>query len=133
MAKNIIICSDGTGNTAIKGRGTNVFKMFESVDLNSHRFHPDRTPQVAIYDDGVGTDSMKLPRILGGAAGYGLSRNVRQLYKELCRIYDPGDQIFLEAAAAARADVLVTKDRELLSLKNRVPFRVARPGELGEA
>jgi hypothetical protein len=34
MPKNIIICSDGTGNTAIKGRGTNVFKIFESVDLN---------------------------------------------------------------------------------------------------
>lgn len=95
MAKNIIICSDGTGNTAIKGRGTNVFKMFESVDLNSHRFHPERAPQVAIYDDGVGTESLKLMRILGGAAGYGLSRNVRQLYKELCRIYDPGDRIFL--------------------------------------
>ncbi len=95
MAKNIIICSDGTGNTAIKGRGTNVFKIFESVDLNSHRFHPERAPQVAIYDDGVGTESFKLMRILGGAAGYGLSRNVRQLYKELCRIYDPGDRIFL--------------------------------------
>jgi hypothetical protein len=25
MPKNIIICSDGTGNTAIKDRGTNVF------------------------------------------------------------------------------------------------------------
>lgn len=95
MGKNIIICSDGTGNTAIKGRGTNVFKIFECVDLNSHRFHPERAPQVAIYDDGVGTESFRLMRILGGAAGYGLSRNVRQLYKELCRIYDPGDRIFL--------------------------------------
>lgn len=95
MAKNIIICSDGTGNTANKGRGTNVFKIFESVDLNSHRFHPERSPQVAIYDDGVGTEDFRLLRILGGAAGYGLSRNVRQLYKELCRIYDPGDRIYL--------------------------------------
>ena len=95
MPKNIIICSDGTGNTAIKGRGTNVFKIFESVDLNSHRFHPERPPQVAIYDDGVGTESFKLMRILGGAAGYGLSRNIRQLYRELCRIYDPGDHIYL--------------------------------------
>ena len=95
MPKNIIICSDGTGNTAIKGRGTNVFKIFESVDLNSHRFHPERPPQVAIYDDGVGTEAFKFMRVLGGAAGYGLSRNVRQLYRELCRIYDPGDQIYL--------------------------------------
>jgi uncharacterized protein (DUF2235 family) len=93
--KNIVICSDGTGNTAIKGRGTNVFKIFESVDLNSHRFDPKLPPQVAIYDDGVGTESFKLLKILGGAFGYGLSRNVRQLYKELCRIYDPRDRIYL--------------------------------------
>lgn len=95
MSKNIVICSDGTGNTAVKGRGTNVFKMFESVDLNSHRFHPELAPQVAIYDDGVGTESFKPLKILGGAAGVGLSRNVRQLYRELCRVYDPGDRIFL--------------------------------------
>ena len=53
--KNIVICSDGTGNTAIKGRGTNVFKLFEAVDLNGHRTDPTRVPQVAIYDDGVGS------------------------------------------------------------------------------
>ena len=95
MAKNIIVCSDGTGNTAIKGRGTNVFKIFEAIDLNSHRYDPSRDPQVAIYDDGVGTESVKLLKLLGGVFGVGLSRNVRQLYKELCRIYDPGDRIYL--------------------------------------
>ncbi len=95
MAKNIIVCSDGTGNTAIKGRGTNVFKIFESVDLNRHRFDPQLVPQIAIYDDGVGTDDFKPLKLLGGATGCGLSRNVKQLYKELCRVYDPGDRIFL--------------------------------------
>lgn len=95
MAKNIIICSDGTGNTAIKGRGTNVFKIFEAVDLNQHRYEPALDPQVAIYDDGVGTESFKPLKLLGGVFGVGLSRNVRQLYKELCRIYDPEDRIYL--------------------------------------
>lgn len=95
MAKNIVILSDGTGNTAVKGRGTNVFKMFESIDLNGHRFDPALAPQVAIYDDGVGTESFKPLKIIAGATGYGLSRNVKQLYKELCRIYDPDDRIFL--------------------------------------
>ena len=51
----------------------------------------------------------------------------------LPRCADPADQIFLEAAALARADVLVTKDKELLALARRLPFRVARPGDLGEA
>jgi uncharacterized protein (DUF2235 family) len=95
MAKNIIVCSDGTGNTAIKGRGTNVFKTFEAIDLNSHRYKPALAPQVAIYDDGVGTEAFKPLKLLGGIFGMGLSRNVRQLYKELCRIYDPGDRIYL--------------------------------------
>ena len=95
MAKNIVICSDGTGNSAIKDRGTNVFKIFESIDLNGHRFNPKLDPQVPIYDDGVGTEDFKPFKIFAGITGWGLSRNVKQLYKELCRIYDPGDKIFL--------------------------------------
>ncbi|HID49097.1 MAG TPA: DUF2235 domain-containing protein, partial [Chromatiales bacterium] len=87
---NIIICSDGTGNTAIKARGSNVFKLFEAVDL-----HDANQPQVAIYDDGVGTGSLKPLKLLGGAFGFGLSRNVRQLYASLARVYDPGDRIYL--------------------------------------
>ncbi len=95
MGKNIVICSDGTGNTAIKGRGTNVFKLFEAVDLNGHRTNPDLDPQVALYDDGVGTGSFMPLKVAGGAFGYGLARNVRNLYKELVRVYDPGDRIYL--------------------------------------
>ena len=95
MAKRIVVCSDGTGNTAIKGRGTNVFKLFEAVDLDGHRFDPTKTPQIAIYDDGVGTQHFTPLKILAGATGWGLSRNVKHLYKELARIYDPGDQIFM--------------------------------------
>jgi uncharacterized protein (DUF2235 family) len=93
MAKRIVICSDGTGNSAIKGRGTNVFKLFEAVDLETHKFNPDATPQIAIYDDGVGTERFKPLKILSGATGWGLSRNVKHLYKELARVYDPGDDI----------------------------------------
>ena len=95
MAKRIVVCSDGTGNTAIKGRGTNVFKLFEAVDLDSHRFDPSVTPQIAIYDDGVGSEDFKPMKLLGGATGWGLSRNVKHLYAELARVYDPGDEIYM--------------------------------------
>ena len=91
MPKNIIICSDGTGNTAIKNRGTNVFKMFEAIDLNGHRIDPNLDPQVAFYDDGVGTESFLPLKLLGGAFGFGLAKNVRNLYMDLVRVYDPGD------------------------------------------
>ena len=58
MPKNIVICADGTGNTTIKGRGTNVFKLYEAVDQNGHRLDPPPPrPQVAIYHDGVGTET----------------------------------------------------------------------------
>ncbi len=90
MAKNIAIFSDGTGNSTIKDRGTNVFKMYEMVEL-----HDKNQPQVSIYDDGVGTEKLKFLKALGGAFGLGLSHNVRRLYAELARVYEPGDRIYL--------------------------------------
>lgn len=93
--KNIVICSDGTGNTAIKDRGTNVFKIYEAVDIYGHWLDQGLRPQVAIYDDGVGTETLKPLRLLGGAFGWGLGRNIRQLYTELVRVYEPGDSIYL--------------------------------------
>jgi putative PIN family toxin of toxin-antitoxin system len=46
----------------------------------------------------------------------------------LPRCPDPADQRFLEAAAAAKADYLVTKDRHLLDMaRRRLPFRVVQP------
>ncbi|MDZ7778985.1 MAG: DUF2235 domain-containing protein [Gemmatimonadota bacterium] len=97
--KNIVICSDGTGNIGGKGRGTNVFKLYEAVDRHGHRPEDDDgdplPPQIAFYDDGVGTESLKPLKILGGAFGLGLTRNVKELYKQLCRSYRPGDRIYL--------------------------------------
>ncbi|MEM7503980.1 MAG: DUF2235 domain-containing protein [Pseudomonadota bacterium] len=92
--KNIVVCSDGTGNSAVKGRGTNVFKLYEAVDVIGH-IGTDECEQVAIYDDGVGTQKLKPFRIFGGAFGFGLARNVRQLYAEIARIYEAGDRIYL--------------------------------------
>lgn len=100
MPKNIVICSDGTGNTANKNRGTNVFKIFEAIDLRSEKFPaPEDSSQtidrqVAIYDDGVGSQSFIVFKILGGAFGWGLKRNIKQLYIELARVYEPGDRLY---------------------------------------
>ena len=44
---------------------------------------PDR--QVAYYDDGVGTSSFKPLALLGGIFGFGLKRNVLDIYRFLCR------------------------------------------------
>lgn len=87
--KNIVLCSDGTGNTTMKGRGSNVFKLYEALDLQGN------PPQIAFYDDGVGTQGFKPLKLMGGAFGWGLKGNVQQLYASLCRAYEPGDRIFL--------------------------------------
>ena len=91
--RNLIVCADGTGNQAAKGRGTNVWKLYEAID----RHADDRggPVQLATHHDGVGTSTNKLMAVLGGALGVGLAGNVRQLYLWLCEHYEPGDQIFL--------------------------------------
>ena len=92
--KRIILLSDGTGNSAGKVWRTNVWRTFKSLDLTSSQ-------QIAFYDDGVGTSSFKLFAILGGAFGFGLKRNVLDIYKFACRNYRSHlDYLALEAAAA---------------------------------
>lgn len=95
---NIVLCSDGTGNTVLKGRGTNVFKLYEAIDHNWTETDPAKPPihgQIAFYDDGVGTENLKWLRVLTGAVGIGVRRNVKCLYTQLARVYQPGDQIYL--------------------------------------
>ena len=51
----------------------------------------------------------------------------------LPRCEDPDDQMFLELARDCRADLLITKDRDLLALATRkvqpLPFRILTPRE----
>jgi uncharacterized protein (DUF2235 family) len=93
--KNIVLCSDGTGNQDIKARGTNVYKLYEAVNIHDHKAAPTLRPQIAFYDDGVGTQSLRLLKILGGAFGVGFCWNVQKLYRQLARVYVPGDHIYL--------------------------------------
>jgi len=94
MAKNIVLCSDGTGNKDIKDRGTNVFKLYEAVDIQGHK-NGTLPKQVAFYDDGVGTSRLPLAKAIGGAFGRGFSANVKKLYRELVNVYEPGDKLYL--------------------------------------
>lgn len=93
MPKHLILFSDGTGNSAGKLFKTNVWRLYQALDLTDPQ-HPPKPRQFAFYDDGVGTSSFKPLAVLGGALGVGLSRNVVDLYVFLCRMYEPGDKIF---------------------------------------
>jgi hypothetical protein len=87
MGKNLILLSDGTGNSAAKLHKTNVWRVYRALDLS-------KDDQLAEYDDGVGTSSLRPLALIGGAFGVGLARNVRHLYAFLSRNYRdlPGDE-----------------------------------------
>lgn len=103
MQKNIVLCSDGTGNKGGQGDVTNVWRVFKAVDVHAHQYTINGNSktlgygkeQIAFHDDGVGTQNLKFLKMFGGAFGWGLSKNVRNLYLQLVRVYDPGDQIYL--------------------------------------
>ncbi|MGI9505980.1 MAG: DUF2235 domain-containing protein [Geminicoccaceae bacterium] len=85
--RNIVLLSDGTGNSSAKLNKTNVWRLYQALDLAGDK-------QIAFYDDGVGTSGFKPLKLLGGLFGWGLSRNIRDLYLQLCDHYrhvDPGD------------------------------------------
>jgi uncharacterized protein (DUF2235 family) len=80
----IILLSDGTGNSSAQVWRTNVWRLFEFLDLTG----PD---QVARYDDGVGSSSFLPWALVAGAFGLGLKRNVLDLYEFVSRNYRQGD------------------------------------------
>ncbi|HJU04078.1 MAG TPA: DUF2235 domain-containing protein [Nitrospiraceae bacterium] len=95
MPKNIVLLSDGTNNSSSKLFKTNVYRLYQTLDLaQPNPTSPGGPEQIAYYDDGVGTSSFKPLAILGGAFGWGLKRNVIDLYTFLCQNYESGDQIF---------------------------------------
>ena len=69
MPKNIVLLSDGTGNSAAKQHKTNVWRLYQGLDLR----HDD---QIAFYDDGVGSQEFLPVKLVCGAFGLGLKRNV---------------------------------------------------------
>jgi uncharacterized protein (DUF2235 family) len=98
MAKNIVLCLDGTANQ-LKAKGnTNVVRLYELLDLG------DPESQVAFYDPGVGTFGSQgaltpiarwFTRLLGLAFGYGLRTNLAEAYTYLMQTYRPGDRVFV--------------------------------------
>ncbi len=101
MSKNIVLCADGTGNMGGYTPSSNVFKIYNEIDL-----HNDKK-QLKFYDNGVGTESNKYLRAASGALGFGFKTNVRDLYRFLARNYVKGDQVyffgFSRGAATVRA------------------------------
>jgi uncharacterized protein (DUF2235 family) len=94
--KRIIACTDGTWNRpGMKDRGkpvqTNVEKMFNAIC----RVGEDNIHQLKAYDEGVGTSYTLRDKLLGGIAGEGLDRHIRNMYFFISINYEPGDELYL--------------------------------------
>ncbi|EPS35530.1 hypothetical protein H072_11079 [Dactylellina haptotyla CBS 200.50] len=111
-AKRIIICCDGTGQSAVSGKKSspsNIARLARSVwpsvpDQND----PNKEwQQIVWYDSGVGTTSDKIGQAIESAVGHGLEGNVIEAYNFIALNYNPGDQIlcfgFSRGAYTARA------------------------------
>ena len=106
MARKLVVCCDGTWN--IPRTETNIFRTYrflrerlgapaevkqkEGVVTCGGRAR-DGSEVLLFYDQGVGTDWFS--RIVGGAAGVGLSDNVRDAYHFLGQNFVPGSEIYL--------------------------------------
>jgi hypothetical protein len=65
-SRNLVVLSDGTGNSAAKPFKTNVWRLYQALDLTDGS-------QVAVFGDGVGTSSVRFLRVLGLALGVGVN------------------------------------------------------------
>ncbi len=97
--KRIAVFSDGTGNSSRALFRTNVYRLYEALNLGhtgnvgggkgGRARRPRGTAtQIAYYDNGVGTSAFRLFAVLGGVFGFGLRRNLLDLYKFVCRNYN---------------------------------------------
>ena len=95
MAKNVVVCCDGTGNEFGESN-SNVVKLYKTLVRGPS--------QVCYYHPGVGTMGARnalspigkwWTRILGLAFGYGISDNLADAYQFLMRTFEPGDHLYV--------------------------------------
>ncbi|MCR9104439.1 MAG: DUF2235 domain-containing protein [Gammaproteobacteria bacterium] len=86
--KRIVVLSDGTWNDPQDKNPTNVMRMaraIKPVDSKGDK-------QIVFYDWGVGSYDDK---VLGGAVGLGMQKNIQDGYRFIVQNYNPGDEIWL--------------------------------------
>ena len=126
MSKRLVMCCDGTWNTADQKCPTNVTKLALALADKS----ADGTEQLVFYHPGVGTGAWD--HISGGAFGVGLSQNVQDTYRFLVENFEPGDEIFLfgfsRGAFTARSTAGFIRNSGIL--RRRFEDRIPRAYEL---
>jgi uncharacterized protein (DUF2235 family) len=115
--KRLIVCCDGTWNRPDHiDRGVAAPTNVAKIALALADEDEDRNPQIIHYEAGVGT--RRHERLLGGAFGVGLSRNVKECYRFIVENYEPGDELyffgFSRGAFTARSTVGMVRNSGIL-------------------
>lgn len=90
--KRLVLCCDGTWNSPVSTSVSNVEKIARAVRTG---IGPDGVQQMVFSVEGVGAQGYLVDRLLGGAFGSGLTRNVVEGYRHLALNYEPGDEIYV--------------------------------------
>ncbi|MGW6006893.1 DUF2235 domain-containing protein [Oerskovia enterophila] len=90
--KRLVLCCDGTWNSPVRASVSNIEKIARSVHTG---IGPDGVQQMVFSVEGVGARGYRVDALLGGAFGYGLSRNVVAGYRDLALNYEPDDEIYV--------------------------------------
>ena len=92
MKKRIVICADGTWRhpeeDLSEDFATNVLKLSRAIEP----LGKDKIPQQVFYDWGVGS---YYDKIIGGATGKGVNKNIMDCYRYIVQNYSPGDELYL--------------------------------------
>jgi uncharacterized protein (DUF2235 family) len=130
--KRLVVCCDGTWNRRDAGpNASNVAKLAEGVAAMAGKVR-----QRVFYDAGVGTGGF-LDRIVGGATGRGLEKNVLDAYRFLVANHRAGDELFVfgfsRGAYTARSVVGMVRKCGILRNTDeeglREAYRLYRSGE----
>ncbi|MFE5311019.1 DUF2235 domain-containing protein [Isoptericola sp. NPDC056605] len=118
--KRLVLCCDGTWNHAVNSQVSNIEKIARSVLRSGGSADPD-VEQVVGYVAGVGARGYLVDQLLGGAFGYGFTRNVVDGYRFLTMNYEPGDEIvvlgYSRGAYTARSVVGMLSQVGLLTVE----------------
>ncbi len=121
MAKRLVMCCDGTWNTADQTTAgtptpTNVAKVAMALAARDD----DGREQRLYYHQGVGTSRSE--RLRGGAFGAGLFRDVCDTYRFVVQNYEPGDDLiffgFSRGAFTARSTAGLIRNSWVLRREN---------------
>ncbi|MGW8568369.1 DUF2235 domain-containing protein [Isoptericola sp. NPDC055881] len=90
--KRLVLCCDGTWSHAVNSQVSNIEKLARCVRRSGGGGDSD-VEQLVGYVGGVGARGYLVDQLLGGAFGFGFTRNVVDGYQFLAMSYEPGDEI----------------------------------------